>query len=131
VRPWTDLLRSVFEQLQSDAYVIVRWMRGARPGDYAGLAPIIVTHAERGDAAGRDLLSAAAAHIDVMAARLLELGAPRLSLMGGLSDKVEPYLSVETRGHFVAPMGDALSGALELARAEAFRLRSHVAIADV
>jgi hypothetical protein len=24
---------------------------------------------------------------------LLELGAPRLSLMGGLSDKVQPYLS--------------------------------------
>ena len=131
VRPWTHLLRSVFEQFEADAHAIVRWMRRAGPRDYAGLAPLIVSHAERGDAAGRDLLGAAAAHIDVIAARLLELGAPRLSLMGGLSDKVQPYLSDETRDHFVPPAGDALSGALELARAEALRLRSHVAIADV
>ena len=131
VRPWTDLLRSVFEQFETDAFAIVRWMRGAGPRDYASLAPLIVAHAERGDAAGRDLLRSAAAHIDVIAARLLELGAPRLSLMGGLSDKIEPYLSDETRDHFVPPVGDALSGALALARAEALRLRSHKATADV
>jgi glucosamine kinase len=131
VRPWTALSRSVFEQFEADAYAIVRWMRGAGPRDYASLAPLIVAHAERGDAAGRDLLRTAAAHIDVMAARLLELGVRRLSLMGGLSDKVEYYLSEETRDRLVAPLGDALSGALELARAEALLLRSHMAADDV
>ncbi len=131
VRPWTDLLRYVFEQYEADAHAVGRWMRGAGPRDYAGLAPLIVDHAERGDAAGHDLLGAAAAHVDVMAARLLERGAPRLSLMGGLSDKVQPYLSDCTRDHLVPPVGDALSGALALARAEALRLRSHMRTADV
>jgi glucosamine kinase len=131
VRRWTALLRSVFERFEADAYAIVRWMRGAGPRDYASLAPLIVAHAERGNAAGRDLLRIAAAHIDVMAARLLELGARRLSLMGGLSDRIEPYLSEETRDRLVAPLGDALSGALELARAEALRLHSHMAASDV
>ena len=131
VRPWTGLLRSVFEQFETDAFAIVRWMRGAGSRDYARLAPLIVAHAERGDDTGCDLLRSATAHIDVIAARLLGLGAPRLSLMGGLSDKIEPYLSDETRDHLVPPMGDALSGALALAHAEALRLRSHKATADV
>ena len=131
VRPWTALLRSVFEQFEADAYAIVRWMRNARPRDYASLSPLIVAHAEQGDAAGRDLLRAAAAHVAIMATRLVALGAVRLSLMGGLSDKIEPYLSKETRDCLVPPLGDALSGALALARAEALRLHPHMAIADV
>jgi glucosamine kinase len=130
VRPWTALSRSVFEQFEADAYAIVRWMRGAKPRDYASLAPLIVSHAERAMPPAA-ICRAAAAHIDVMAARLLELGVRRLSLMGGLSDKVESYLSEETRDRLVAPLGDALSGALELARAEALLLRSHMAADDV
>ena len=101
--PWTDLLRSVSEQFESNPFAIVRWMRGAGPRDYAGLAPLIVSHAERGDAAARDTLGAAAAHIEVIAARLLELGAPRLSLMGGLGDKIEPYLSEGMRANWYLP----------------------------
>jgi len=131
VRPWTGLLRSVFERFEADAYAIVRWMRDTGPRDYAGLAPLVVAHAERGDAAARDLLRAAAGHIDVMVARLLELGTLRLCLMGGLNEKVEPYLSDKTRDRLVLPLGDALSGALELARTEVLGLRSQMAAADV
>jgi len=129
--PWTTLLRSTFDEFEADAHAIVRWMRHAGPRDYARLAPRIVAHSERGDAVGRKLLKAAAGHIDVMAARLLELGAVRLSLMGGLKDKIEPHLSAGTRAHLVPPAGDALAGALELARAEAHRLRSQMAPIDV
>jgi glucosamine kinase len=121
----------VFVLFNADAHAIVRWMRNARPRDYASLAPVIVAHAEQGDAVGRGLMSTAAAHIDDMAARLLELGAVRLSLMGGFKEKVEPYLAEVTRDHLVAPLGDALSGALQLARAETARLRFQQAAGDV
>jgi glutamate-1-semialdehyde aminotransferase len=42
--------------------------------------------------------------------------------MGGLAGKLEPFLSDRLRLSLVAPSGDALSGALRLARAEADRL---------
>jgi hypothetical protein len=42
--------------------------------------------------------------------------------MGGLASKLEPFLLDQLRSSLVAPSGDALSGALRLARAEADRL---------
>ena len=106
-------------------------MGGAGPREYASIAPIIVAHAQQCDPAGRELMDSAAKHIDAMAARLVELGAPRLSLMGGLSDAVQRYVSEETRNRLVPASGDALSGALRLAREEAVRLHSNVASTHV
>ena len=120
--PWTNLLTALFEQFQSDAYAIVRWMSGARPRDYASLAPAIIAHAEQGDDAARELLTAAAVHIEAIAARLIALGTIPLSLTGGLAEKIRPLLSDQTRSSLVPAMGDAVSGALHLARAEACRL---------
>jgi glucosamine kinase len=127
---WCPLLQSMFERFQSDAYAIVSWMRQAGPRDYAALAPIIVAYAEQRDPVSCNLIRSAAARIDAMAARLVELGAPRVSLMGGLSGTMRRYVSERTRGHLVAPLGDAVSGALRLARAEARRLRLQEARAD-
>jgi glucosamine kinase len=127
---WTDLLRALFEGFGSDAYAVVRWMSHARPRDYASLAPAVVTCAQQGDAIACELMQSAAAHIDNTANRLTALGAPCLSLMGGLADKLEPYLSAETRSSLVPAKGDALSGALHLARAEAHRLQRATAAAD-
>ena len=119
---WTDMLRVVFERFDGNAHSIVRWMDDARPADYAELAPIVVAHAKRGDAVAVDVLSRAAAHIEAIAGRLDSLGVSRLCLMGGLADSIEPFLSGARRDTLVPPMGDALSGALHLARIEALRI---------
>jgi glucosamine kinase len=66
-----------------------------------------------------EILRLAAAHIDAIATRLIALGVPRLSLMGGLASHVEPLLPLTTRQHLVEPLGDPLDGALLLARAAA------------
>lgn len=118
LRPWTYLLETLFQQFQSDPYAIVRWMRDAKPHDYARFAPLIVTQAEQADAAAQNLMRSAGAHIDALAAKMIELGASRLSLLGGLSDSIQPYLAKRTRQFLVPPIGDALSGALQLARTE-------------
>jgi glucosamine kinase len=94
-------------------------MRGAGSRDYASLAPLIVAHAEQGDAAAQDLMRSAAVHIDALAARMVDLGSDRLCLLGGLGDSMRPYLAQCTRRLLVPPIGDALSGALQMARAEA------------
>jgi glucosamine kinase len=116
---WTGLLRSVFERFGCDAYAIVRWMGGAHPRDYARLAPIIIEHAQRNDATACKLVTTAAKHIDAIAARLSDLGIERVSLMGGLAAHIEPFLSDQTRSSLMPPVGDALTGAVHIARTHA------------
>ncbi len=76
----------------------------------------------RDDPAAIELIQQAARHVDALTARLIVLGAERVALVGGLAPYLEPRLARETRRHLVAPAGDALAGALQLARAEAAAL---------
>ncbi len=69
-----------------------------------------------GDPVAVELLRLAAGHVDALAARLVAFGAERLSLVGGLAASIEPWLADATRLHLVAPLGDAVDGALQLAR---------------
>ena len=115
----TGLLRTLFEQFLNDPHAIVRWTFKASPRDFGALAPLVVAHAKSGDHAGIELMQSAAAHIDALAARLIGLGVIRLSLVGGLALPMAPWLSRGTTDHLVAPAGDALDGALQLARVTA------------
>jgi glucosamine kinase len=115
---WSASLRALFTEFQSEPHKIVHWMTNARPRDFARFAPLVFEHA-RSDAVAAELVTNAAGHIDRLALRLLELGAPRLALVGGLADKIEPFLAARVREHLVPAAADAVSGALTLARAEA------------
>jgi glucosamine kinase len=112
---WTPLLSQVSQELGSDPHAIVRWMGAARARDFGRLAPLVLDHAANGDPAATEIMHIAAAHIDAIAARLVEHGATRLALMGGLAAGIEPWLARATRAHLVRPVGDALDGALQLA----------------
>jgi glucosamine kinase len=116
---WTPMLRTLFAKFDGDPHAIVSWTATASPGDFGALAPHIVDHAAQGDAASIELMQLAAAHIDALAARLLAVGADRLALLGGFAPSLRPWLSPATAAHLVEPAGDALAGALALARAAA------------
>jgi glucosamine kinase len=116
---WSDLLEQIYDHFDRDPHAVVRWMGEARPRDFAVLAPLVLDYAGRADAAGVEIVSTAAKHIDAIAERLESLGAHRLALAGGIAASIEPWLSPATRELLVAPEGDALSGALQLAREEA------------
>jgi len=118
-RAWTRLLRALFEKFQSDPHAIVRFTFEAKPRDYASLAPLVVEHAAQRDAAAIELMRSAASHIDALAERLVAFGAERIALAGGLALEIEPWLAPKTRRHLVPPAGDALAGALSLARVAA------------
>lgn len=112
---WTPLLRSVFERCGSDPHAIVSWVARATPRDLGALAPIVLAHASADDETAVDLLRVGAAHLDAIAARLVALGASRLALVGGLAPHIEGRLSPSTQERLVAPLGDALDGALLIA----------------
>ena len=117
--PWTPLLKSVAERFDSDPHEIVRWMSGARPGtSQLWRRSLSLAHCGRSPL-GRELTAAAAHHVERLAERLLDLGARRLALMGGLAKSIEPWLSPWTRQWLVPPAAGALTGAIALARAKA------------
>jgi len=120
---WSALLRSLFAKFRSDPHAIVHWMTGASPKDFAAFAPEIVEHALANDPVAVELLRLAGGHVDALAQRLIEFGVDRLSLVGGLAAPIEPWLVDSTRHHLVAPRGDAVAGALQLARDAAESLR--------
>lgn len=117
--PWTPLLLALFADFTDDPHAIVRWTAKATPRDFGSLAPRIADYAARHDAVGVELLKIAAAHIDHIAARLVSLGAVRLALVGGLASSLRSWLSTATALQLVEPLGDALDGAVRLARSAA------------
>lgn len=120
--PWTPLLGALFTQFGNDPHAIVGWTATASPRDFGGLTPRIVEHAAHGDAAAIELMRLAAAHVDTLAARLVTIGADRLALVGGLAPSLRAWLGAATTSHLVEPAGDALAGALWLARSAAASL---------
>jgi glucosamine kinase len=116
---WSDLTRTLFRQFQCDPHAIVRWSATAAPRDFGVLAPRVVEYAKRKDPVATELMQLAAVHIDALAARLVAAGAKRLALTGGLAPHITPWLSQETQARLVPAAGDALDGALTLARAAA------------
>jgi glucosamine kinase len=115
----TTLLERAFEPYQSDPHAIVRWAAGASPREFGALAPLVIEQARAGDAVGIEIMRAAAAHVDALAARLLAVGVERIALVGGLADHMRAWLANSTQARLVPSAGDALDGALQLARAAA------------
>ncbi len=112
----SELTKHLFETYNSDTHEIVVWMDNAKAADYAALAPIVLKAAETGDRHGRLITRHAANHIDSMVRTLYNAGVPRCSLLGGLAPSIEPWLAPDIRAELIKPEGDALDGALLLAR---------------
>jgi glucosamine kinase len=123
---WTPLLRALFVDFNNDPHAIVRWGQLATPRDLGAFAPHIFEFASRGDPTAVELMQAAAFHVDALAARLIALGADRIALVGGCAKFVKQWLGESTTSHLVEPLGDALQGALHIARSAA---RPHAQVA--
>ncbi|MBB4566984.1 N-acetylglucosamine kinase [Rhizobium leucaenae] len=112
----TALLAEIMQRFQNDPMEAVGWMDRASATDYAALAPMVMRHADQGDAAGRRIVQSAAEHIDTLIRSLFDKGAPRVSLLGGLSSPLEPWLAPDVRRRLKPIDGDAVSGAIILGR---------------
>lgn len=116
---WTPLLRALFTDFADDPHAIVAWAATASPREFGNFAPRVADHAARGDTAAIELMQSAAVHIDALARRLVAVGVDRLALSGGFAAALRPWLAAPTLAHLVEPAGDALTGALTLARSAA------------
>jgi glucosamine kinase len=114
----SPFLLEVMERLGPDAPALVVWAEQATATEYAGLAPLAMGHAEAGDPSAVEIVTKAARHVDVIIHSLLEFGAPRIALLGGLAPRLVQWLSPDVRRFLSPPEGDAVAGALLLARRE-------------
>jgi len=112
----TDFTREVMSRFAGDPLEAVAWMDRATATDYATLAPLVVQGASAGDPVAREIARQAARQIGEIVQRLVEAGAPRVALTGGLAPHVAPWLAAEVRSLLSPIEGDALDGALKLAR---------------
>ncbi len=115
-REKTPLLTEILQHFNSDPFEVVAWMDAATASDYATFAPWVIRHADEKDQAAMEILTLAAGQIDVYLRRLVELGAPRIALVGGLSGPISTWLSADVRALLTSPEGDAVSGAIILAK---------------
>ncbi|MDQ2083588.1 BadF/BadG/BcrA/BcrD ATPase family protein [Xanthobacteraceae bacterium Astr-EGSB] len=113
------LTHDVMAHFQNDPFDAVTWMEQATATDYATFAPLIMRHADAGDTVARAIVRDAAEQIDALVRRLIECGAPRVALLGGLASPMCPWLAPDVQHSLVAAEGDAVDGALLLARGSA------------
>lgn len=111
--PFTDAVLGRFGGTPARAAV---WGKTATPRDYGAFVPLLLDHATVGDPVAAALLADGAAEVAGLLYRLVALGAERIALMGGLARVYPPLLPDDLAERLVRPQGDALAGALILAR---------------
>ncbi|NLS00584.1 N-acetylglucosamine kinase [Rhizobium sp. P38BS-XIX] len=112
----TALLAEMMQRFQNEPMEAVAWMDRASATDYATFAPMVLRHADQGDAIARRIVQSAAGHVDTLVRSLFDKGAPRVCLLGGLASPLEPWLAPDVRRRLKPIDGDAVSGAIILAK---------------
>lgn len=115
--PLTQALMQRFEQ---DAEKLLLWSQQATTGDWGSVVPEVFAAAQQHDCHGQALVEQCASEIALMVQPLLSEQGRRLSLMGGLAQPIARWLPPTLQRALVPPQGDALSGALLLARRGGF-----------
>lgn len=104
------------ERFDGDPAQAVVWAKTAAPRDYGTVAPLVFAHREAGDEVATTVMDQAVTQVVIAVERLAALGADRVALMGGLAGPYRRWLPERLDPLLVEPRGDALDGALALAR---------------
>lgn len=111
----SPLSQAVTKQFDHAIPRVIAWMDSAAPGDYASFAPLVMDYADNGDEIALSIVREAALHVERFIETIIARGAPRCVLMGGLSERMKPWLRQRVVAQIDEPLGDALDGALILA----------------
>jgi glucosamine kinase len=112
-KPASAFAQAVIDACGGKRDAIQVWLGSATQTSYAGLAPIVVAHAESNPTA-RAILADAGQEVANIAAALDPSGTLPLALCGGLGAPLRAFLPPELLARSVAPQGDAASGALRM-----------------
>lgn len=116
VLPPCPFIRAVMARFDNDPDKVVQWGDRATPRDYAALAPLVLEFADRDDPIALAIVTRAAADTARFLDVLVRAGATKVALVGGLAQSLTPHLPQQVQAILVEPKGDALAGALLMAR---------------
>jgi glucosamine kinase len=112
----SPLIEEILGAFDQNAFQAVAWSEQATATDFAAFAPMVLRHAMQGDPIGRRIFERAADAIGDLLDLFLRRGIDRLSLVGGLSEAITGWLTPDLRDRLKPPDGDAVAGALLVAR---------------
>ena len=112
----SDLVEACLEEFRHDAARIVNFTVGAQPTDYGAYAPRVVQAAKAGDEAGRRLMTAGADYIGKALRALGRKPGEIICAVGGVATHCTEFLPPDIAADVVEAQGEALDGAMELAR---------------
>ena len=118
----TELTAAVLGRFDWDPAKIVSFASRASAADYARLAPLILHYASADDPLAVTLVKEAAAAAAAIIERLLAVGAPAVSLIGGLAEPLMSWLPPSLSGFITVPKSDPVDGAILMARRAFFKL---------
>lgn len=116
--PETLLADSIAELLQARGLTLVERMSGKPSSDYARLAPLVFAAAESDDPVALDIVRRGAHYLSAIARKLLSQNPSRLSIIGGLAERLTPWLDVDVVRRISPPLGTPDAGAIMFARME-------------
>lgn len=119
VVPRTPLTHTLMAHFRHSPETMLLWSLQATPADWGSVVPEVFAAASVGDEHGCTLVQQTADDIALMVRRLTARSAGRVALMGGLALPVRPWLAQDVQAMLSEPQGDALDGALRLARQQA------------
>jgi glucosamine kinase len=124
------LTDEVFRRFGRRPAALIEYARSATPGQFGSFAPIVFEYAEQGDPVAVALVEGGLRSVEEALAAIVPPGCERLCMLGGLGPIYEKRLSDRYRRLVRRPLGDALQGALDLARRR-FHLSSGAAAGGV
>ncbi len=115
--PQSSMTQAIASRFGSAAG-IVHFVTDARPCDYGKLSPLVMQFAEAGDAVAVALVEQEARDMGRYIARLNEIGAHKVALVGGMAQVLRPWLSPSVHTVLTEPQHDAVEGALLMAQGQ-------------
>jgi glucosamine kinase len=112
LEPMTPLARDLLANFSNDGVSIERWARSATPSDYGAFAPQALAAASGGDGMAKPIVETAARALGALVHAVDKLGAPRISMIGGLASPIRPYLALEIAQLLSPPIYDPEDGAI-------------------
>ncbi|WP_101758297.1 N-acetylglucosamine kinase [Oceanicoccus sp. KOV_DT_Chl] len=114
----TQLTELLSAKLGTKGLGLVEVMVGASPRKYAQLAPLVIEAAEKNDAVAVGIIRDGACYLSMIARKLLADNPARLSLLGGLSERLMPWMDQDVVGRFSSPLDQPEAGAIYFAKKE-------------
>lgn len=110
----TDAINEKFAY-QPEQYVLFL-DRKPLPKEYGDYTPMVFSFAEQKDPIALHIIERQVRWVTAYLDRLIQLGATRIALLGGVSDAIRPYLPDMYADCLCTPAADAMAGAIHMAQ---------------